>query len=78
MTQKWKRFFFDGNLYTGLIQSSEDWKKVKEAYRVGPDPKKAKVFTGSENTDLPKFGFYMEYTGILTLGEWAKVNDMAL
>jgi len=74
----WKTFYFEGNLYFGFIESPEDWEKVKLAYK-GTDINLLEARVNPISTyPLIHFGFYIEYDGKLTLGEWAKENKIKL
>jgi hypothetical protein len=72
--KNWKAFYFEGNLYTGHIESPEHWQAVKNAYRgVNADmPLKAKQHRSSEYC----YGLYAEYTGDKTLREFFAENGM--
>lgn len=74
-----KPFYFDGNQWTGFVDSEARWQALLKAYeRVtsGPIEARATVLRanalreGESKQRRPAFGFYLEYTGKQTLGEW--------
>jgi len=84
---EWRPFYFDGNQVFDEINSREDWREVVEIYKeihrlddreCADFLRRAKYNPGSEERyGMPRFGFYAEYIGPKTLGEWAdreKVN----
>jgi len=77
--KNWKPFYFEGNLYFGFIKSPEDWKTVKLAYKnTDINLLEARVNPSTIDSNLIRFGFYIEYNGELTLSEWAKENKIKL
>ena len=75
----WTTFWFEGNLATGLIESQEDWNKIKNAYKsmnINLLAAKQNVYTTDPN--IESFGFYSEHRGDQTLGEFAKNHNMDL
>lgn len=85
-TQKWIPFFFDGDLYFNMVETPEDWAQCLEIYAVNNHTTVDRFV--KENLleakrcprikEYPRFGFYMEYTGPETLGEWAAKEGMPL
>ncbi len=73
----WTPFYFEGNLGWGMIWTPKDWEFIKEQYKdQGIDLGRA--LQGYHSYKEPRFGFYSEYTGPKTLGEWAKEQGMTL
>jgi hypothetical protein len=77
--EEWKKFYFDGNQYHSVIDNKEQWKEVVEAYKkVDLDHDhllKISMIKATENDEIPSFTY--NATGI-TLGEWAKENNINL
>lgn len=84
MASPWKIFYFDGNQAWGLIESPEEWQRIVGEYKAHSDTepdflRRARFNPRSvKESGIPAFGFYGEYTGPLTLGEWADQNGMSL
>lgn len=82
--EKWVPFFFDGNAHFGEITSPEEWKKALADYqKVGKNvqllmERARRLPNDVEKYGKPMFGFYAEYTGPETLGEWAAKEDINL
>ena len=75
MFENWKSFYFDGGLASGLVDSPDAWKEIKEAYRNDPfdfDVLRRRDYFGADH-----FGFGSCYTG-KTLADFAKQNGMRL
>jgi hypothetical protein len=78
-TTQFKSFWFEGQLYFREVKNEEEAVRLLEAY--GDDferLKKAKVKPSSQKPGayVIAFGFYPEYDGELTLGEWLAENNM--
>lgn len=82
----WTRFWWDSNRAFGFVESPAEWRAI--VWRFG-DPAWRPNLTVSElleakqaayrtGEDVPSFGFRVEHTGDLTLGEWAKQQGMDL
>ena len=81
----WKTFYFSGMRASGRIESAEDWKtKIVDRYR---DDRSGDVVdfllhvrfdSTASASGTPTFGLYTGEDHELTLGEWAKQNDMNL
>lgn len=74
-----KPFWFEGQLYFGEVKNIDEVARLMEAY--GDDferIKTAKVKPSSQKLGayVIAFGFYPEYNGELTLGEWLEKNNM--
>lgn len=69
-------FYFEGNMYFGLIDSKETFNELMKAYRGHADISTARAYDGSMPMDKPSFGFYSEYRGKQTLGQWMKQNNI--
>lgn len=74
-----KPFWFEGQLYFREVKNESEVARLLEAY--GDDfnrIKTAKVKPSSmePNAHVISFGFYPEYNGNLTLGEWLETNKM--
>ena len=78
----WKSFYLDGIPGRILIDSPEDWKNVVNLYKVSRDAGVETLRAAKEDPDnclsMPSFGFFWEYTGPLTLGQWADQQGMNL
>lgn len=76
---EWTTFWFEGNLYAGIIKSLSDWAGVVDAYKgtkgVSRLLKTRDVPNRAENLP-PKFGFAIECDGDMTLADWAKEQGM--
>jgi hypothetical protein len=72
----WRKFWFEGNMAWGLIESPEDWRRIKVAYS------DINLRTARRCETLsypyPYFGFSSECKGKETLGEFADNNGMNL
>lgn len=70
-------FFFEGNQYVHTIDNAHMLRDLLFFYNFG-DIKKARVKPRTTNTDryLISFGFYSEYNGDMTLGDWIKNNGL--
>jgi len=75
---KWVQFWFDGNQAWGLIDSPEEWERVKEAYPTTDLRKAKRASNNYETNGTPYFGFRMECILPETLGEWADANGMKI
>lgn len=78
---EWVQFFFDGNLFSGIIHSPEKWRQLVETYRgqisVAEILDQALSYRHPTRT-VPSFGFYAEFKDRPSLGEWAVENGMDL
>jgi hypothetical protein len=75
----WTRFYFEGNLYFGFINSKADWEKVKTAYKEsGDEDTLLKARNLGVDSPPAQFGSYKEYNGNKTLGEFAKEHNLDL
>jgi hypothetical protein len=75
----WTRFYFEGNLYFGFINSKADWEKVKTAYKgSGDEDTLLKVRNLGADPSRAQFGSYREYDGNKTLEEFAKEHNLDL
>lgn len=77
----WVPFWFEGNMWFGMVESPKEWAEVLDAYvKVNynlADLMGAKECTGSENSKkVPKFGFAIECRGDRTLGKFFEENGM--
>lgn len=70
-------FYFEGNRFNGYwVNNEEDLKRLLNAYKVvegEPDIKGAQLYNGCDEKTKEQgnnFGFYTEYSGEQTLGEW--------
>jgi hypothetical protein len=71
----WKPFFVDTHRHVGVINSPQQWGKVKKLYA---DLSEVAVMRLKDPTDdVPVFGFKGEYLG-MTLREYFKQQDMKL
>lgn len=77
-TGTWTLFWFDGNLGFGVISSPEDWERIVTAYSGDLRGLLAAKEDPDTQRGLPSFGFYLEYNGQRTLGEWAAQQGMDL
>lgn len=71
----WVSFYFDGNLAFGIVDSPEEWERIKQAYRDAPGghATPADLLTARNcprARGLPKFGFVVECDGPQTLGDF--------
>ena len=71
----WKPFYFEGNQAWGVIDSPAKWRRILEAYKGATTADPYKAQRGLDGS-IPKFGFYIEYTGPETLEQWAETNGM--
>jgi hypothetical protein len=72
---KWTPFFVDTHRHVGVINSPQQWGKVKKLYE---DLSEVAVMRLKEPTDdVPVFGFKGSYLG-MTLREYFKQQDMKL
>jgi hypothetical protein len=69
-------FYFEGNMYYDLIDSKEKFNDLVEAYKGHGDLGLAKEYVGDMPRNEIAFGFYSEYQGKQTLGEWMKLNNI--
>lgn len=69
-------FYFEGNLYFQYIQTPEDVKELLKAYDY-KTLRQAKSLGSKKlsKKEKPSFGFYLEYDGLTTLGEWIDINN---
>ncbi|HUW90040.1 MAG TPA: hypothetical protein VMV43_05920 [Candidatus Nanopelagicaceae bacterium] len=74
----WKKFWFEGNRYFGLVDSPEKWEDLKETYKDNFCEDLKGLFSAKrdESSDTDKFGFRSECRGRETLGEFFKKNGM--
>lgn len=75
----WKRFFFDGNQWSGHVNGPDDWAALSAAYATwggAAHLAKAKVALGHATDQDPNFGFRREHRGDLTLEVWAAREGM--
>ena len=72
MDYVWTPFWFEGNLAWGYIDSLKDWERIKEEYK-HEDLGTARI---NPLHSRPYFGFRSECCGEITLGKWAKENNM--
>jgi len=76
-SQEWTPFYFEGNQWRGLVDGPEKWAELRSTYKKYTD-----VLFAKENPDtgrdVPSFGFYVEYDGDRTLGQWAKEVGLEL
>lgn len=81
MPQVWKTFYFEGNQIWGDIDSPEKWREVLREYKkVGYDLTMLRRCKENPDTKrgMPAFGYYSEYKGPRTLGEWADAEEIDL
>ncbi len=74
--KSWKPFYFEGNLAWGWINNPQEWKRIQEAYK-----NSSVILTSAKrnlNNKRDAFGFYHEYNGDETLGEFFKLHNMNL
>lgn len=77
--KKFIPFTFDGNLYFGDIDSPDDVKKLLTAYdylTIRKAKELGEEYSYRDKDDKKSFGFYYEYQGKLTLGEWIDKNKL--
>lgn len=75
---KWVPFWFEGNQAWGLIDSPEEWERIKAAYST-TDLRTAKRAGGDYESDgTPYFGFRAECKLPETLGEFADANGISI
>jgi hypothetical protein len=74
----WTPFYFEGNEAWGLIEKPEDWERIKREYAAHAPYTDLKSALRGKDYSEPRFGFYAEYAGPQTLGEWAKEQGMEL
>ena len=79
--EKWKRFWFEGNLYFNWVESLEDWEKVKKIYgeqnySLEDLVDKTHVCPNSGPGRDPKYGFAIECSGDHTLRQFFEENGM--
>jgi len=72
---KFKRFFFEGNLRWGYMNTPEDVVVLLEDYPY-EQLRQAQRLRDSENIETPSFGFYAEYSDKYTLGDWIDENGL--
>lgn len=76
----WKPFHFEGNLAWGLVDSLSEWERIKIAY--GNDTEKLsrarRLNRELIRTTVDNYGFYSEYNGEKTLGEFFTKNNMIM
>lgn len=74
-----KRFqtvWFDGNQWFGYIDSPKKAKEILEHYSY-KEIRRAKIYSGDFKigSDPLRFGFYREYQGSSTFGDWIDWNE---
>lgn len=73
MKRAFKPFYFNGNQFFGHVKTPEDIKMLLSCYDYNTI-RKAQV----KDIGLSDFGFYAEYNGNLTLGEWIDKNNLGI
>ena len=72
-----KKFYFEGNLRWGNFNNPDDVRDLLKYYNY-EELRKARIIPGYEEIEKPCFGFYSEYCGKLTLGEWIDKNNQEI
>lgn len=82
MSSNFKPFYWESNQCWGTVDSLEQWhwmlKRLLKANYLKASITGAKCLSSQESSEKPCFGLYNEYTGSLTLGEWAQTNNIDL
>lgn len=84
MSPSWKPFYFEGNQYSGMIDSPQAWGEVVKAYTaIGRNiaellSRVKSLPDGEAKYGHPRFGLYREYTASPTLKEWAQMHQIQL
>lgn len=73
-----KPFWFDGNQWFGFVDTPEKAKDLLKYYSYEEIRRARCVVGGFNSKSVARFGFYSEYRGDLTLGEWIDKNDQKL
>lgn len=73
---KFISFYFEGNLRWGHFNTPDDVKDLLKSYNY-QELRKAQSYSGSLEGNKPSFGFYSEYDGELTLGQWIDKNNLS-
>ena len=69
--KKTGKFYFESNQFFKVIETQADITKMMELV---PDFAQARKNVYIKNADYPSFGFYQEYNGKVTLGDWIKTK----
>lgn len=72
---EFKRFYFEGNLRWGYMNTPEDVELLLKDYSY-KELRHAQRLRDSENAGTPSFGFYAEYNDKYTLGDWIDENGL--
>lgn len=77
----WTPFYFDGNQAFGLVDTPQEWERIKTAYRSNPGghATPAELLTARNcprERGCAKFGFVVECDGPLTLGQFFAQHGM--
>jgi hypothetical protein len=84
--KKWKRFFFESNMFFDHIEDMDGWRRLRAAYPRHTDEMllaaQEATYGGTlprEHRDAhPNYGFRGEHDGLRTLGDFFKANGMEI
>ena len=74
----WKKFYFNGKLTWGKINSKNDWIKIVKIYNGNTDLLRETKIQTSTSTNYPVFNYYSRTSNVITLGKWADQNGIDL
>ncbi len=78
--KKWKKFWFEGNLWFYWVESGENWAKLLSIYYTSEDIEENFILDNAkicENSKMnPKYGFTHECDGSKILREFFEENEM--
>lgn len=75
----WRRFWFETYQVFGIVNTPEDWARIKADYNQaypGSDVYELKEIGNRDKYPIPNFGESLEHTGDRTLGEFLRENGM--
>ncbi|OGF26191.1 hypothetical protein A2331_01950 [Candidatus Falkowbacteria bacterium RIFOXYB2_FULL_34_18] len=75
--ETWKKFYFNGKLAWGKINSKNDWIKIVKTYNGNINLLRNTRLQASASRNCPFFNYYKN-SGSITLGEWADKNGINL
>lgn len=73
-----KPFWFDGNQWFGFVDTPKKAKDLLKYYNYEEIRRARCVGKKFDSKLVARFGFYNEYRGDLTLGQWIDKNDQKL